>query len=133
MFGRLLQLAWLGIVAATIVAEVIPVRGLPPMAFYIYKSAKIVMFLLLGYCTPLTFHRFAKLTWGLLMAGGSAVLVEGLQGLIGNGHQFSFSELIAKVILIVLGFALAIEARYERAIVTGKWRIRLISSRIPNR
>jgi hypothetical protein len=133
MFGELLRFAWITIASATVIAELIPVAGLSPAVFYTYKTAKIALFFLLGYCTPLAFHRFDKLNWGLLLAGSSAVFVEVLQGLIGNGHRFSFVELTGKVLLIGLGFAFALDARYERAISIGKWRLRLTSNQIPNR
>jgi hypothetical protein len=133
MFGKLLRFAWIAIASATVVAEVFPVVDLPPTVFYTYKIAKITLFFLLGYCTPVAFHRFDKLNWGLFVASGSAVFVELLQALIGNGHRFSVLELFAKVILIGLGFAFALDARYERAISIGIWRIRLTSNQIPER
>jgi hypothetical protein len=133
IFGELLRLAWIVVASATVIAELIPVAGLAPAVFYTYKTAKIALFFLLGYCTPLAFHRFDKLNWGLLLAGSSAVFVEVLQGLIGNGHRFTFVELTGKVVLIGLGFAFALDARYERAIRIGKWRLRLTSDQIPNR
>jgi hypothetical protein len=61
------------------------------------------------------------------------MFVEVLQGKIGNGHRFSFVELVAKIMLISLGFVVALEARYQRAIIIGKWRVRLTSEHIPHR
>jgi hypothetical protein len=133
LFGKLLRFAWIAIASATVITEVVPVVGLSPTAFYTYKTAKIALFFLLGYCTPLAIHRFDKLNRGLLLAVGSTISVEGLQALIGNGHRFSFIELLAKVVLIGLGFAFALDARYERAMSIGNWRIRLTSNQIPSR
>jgi hypothetical protein len=124
MFGKAFRLFWFALAAVTIVAEVAPAAGLEPWIFYTYKGSKVVLFFLFGYCTPLSFHRFDKLLRGLLLAMGSALLVEILQLKIGNGHRFSFVELVAKFALISLGFVFALEARYERAIIIGKWRFR---------
>src|ERR1700737_2748319 len=95
MFGRACRLFWLALAVVTIVAEVAPVAGLEPWIFYTYKTTKVLLFFLFGYCTPLAFHRFNKLLRGLFLAIGSALLVEILQLKIGNGHGFSFVELVA--------------------------------------
>jgi hypothetical protein len=125
-----LQVAWAAIVVATIVFEVVPAH-FPPAVFYSYKLMKCVLFLALGYLTPLTFWRFDSLNFGLLLAGLSAASVELLQGIIGNGHSFSWIELVAKLAIILFGFVLALDARYEREVRLGRFRVRLVSDHLP--
>jgi hypothetical protein len=133
MFGRAIRLFWIAFAVAAVISEITPAAGLPVWVFYSYKISKGILFFVWGYFTPLSFHRFNRLNRGLLLAIVSAAVVEVLQGKIGNGHRFSFIELTAKVVLISLGFVVALEARYQRAIIIGKWRIRLTSQHIPQR
>ena len=132
IFGTSFRLLWLAIVVTTVLLEVIPAH-FEPALFYTYKCAKGVLFVALGYLTPLTFWRFNALNRGLLFAAASAAAVELLQGLIGNGHRFSWLELAAKLGIIACGFILALNARYEREIAIGGLHIRLASEKLPDR
>jgi hypothetical protein len=132
IFGTACWLLWLAIVIATVFLEVMPAHFEPPV-FYTYKGVKGVLFLALGYLTPLTFWSFNALNRGLLFAGASAASVELLQGLIGNGHRFSWLELVAKLAIIAFGFVLALDTRYEREIAIVGLRLRLVSEKLPKR
>jgi hypothetical protein len=123
---------WLAIVITTIFLEVMPAH-FEPALFYTYKCTKGVLFIALGYVTPLTFWRFNALNRGLIFAAASSATVELLQGFIGNGHKFSWLELVAKLAIIASGFILALDARYEREIAVGGLRIRLVSENLPER
>jgi glycopeptide antibiotics resistance protein len=132
-FSPSLRLAWVAIAALTVLAELIPFPPIvPPPLFYSYKAAKILLFLILGYMAPLTFWRFNSLTLGVVFAAISAALVESLQGLP-HGHRFSWFELIAKLCLIFVGFAFALDARYERVIRLGPLRVALVGPHLPPR
>jgi hypothetical protein len=126
-FSRTPKLWWFGLLALTIVSEVEPLPHLmyPPL-FYTYKLLKGLLFFALGYATPLAFWRFNSLGRGMLLAAVSACVVEMLQGL-SSGHRFSFVELLLKLIVIFVGFALALNARYDQKISLGHWRIQLRS------
>jgi lysylphosphatidylglycerol synthetase-like protein (DUF2156 family) len=134
VFGIGVHIAWLSIAALTIITELLPFPPIvPPPLFYTYKAAKVLLFLILGYLAPLTFWRFNSLTLGFVFGAFSAALVETLQGLSHDGHSFSWFELIAKLCLISFGFALALEARYERAIRLGPLSIALVGPNLPPR
>jgi hypothetical protein len=142
VFGTSLRVAWLVVAVLTMLSEVIPFPLLivTPHAtlsyslFYAYKTAKVVLFLVLGYLTPFTFWRFNSLTAGLLFAALSAALVESLQGLgLSHGHRFSWLELAVKLGLVLVGFTLALEARYEGSLKLGKRRILLAGPHLPRR
>ena len=126
------RLAWITVVAITVMAEVMPAH-FAPAVFYSYKVAKGFLFLTLGYLTPLTFWRFHSLNRAFLFAAASASAVELLQKFIGNGHSFSFVELLAKLAVIAFGFLLALDACYEREIRVGPLRVRLVSEHLPDR
>lgn len=96
-----------------------------PFPFYVIKCAKLVLFLVLGYLAPLAFWRFNALNRGVMLAAGSSALIEGLQGILGNGHAFHWYELLMKLVLILLGFIAGLEAIYNGAIVIGPLRIPL--------
>lgn len=142
VFSTSLRVAWLVVAILTTLSELIPfplVIVTPHIVlsyslFYSYKIAKVLLFLSLGYLTPLTFWRFNSLTVGLIFSALSAALVESLQGLgVSHGHSFSWWELLAKLCLVVIGFTLALEARYEGSVKLGKFRIRLAGPHVPSR
>jgi hypothetical protein len=126
-FSLTAKMWWFGLLALTIFSEVEPLPSLmyPPL-FYSYKLMKGLLFLGLGFATPLAFWRFNSLGRGVLLAALSAGAVEIMQGL-SPGHRFSFIELTAKLCVIFIGFALALNARYEQRIWIGRWRIQLKS------
>jgi len=123
------KLLWAVIVAVTIVNEVIPIPRLTAGAFYSFYAAKILCFFALGYVTPLAFLRFNALNRGFFLAATSATFVESLQGFWRHGHSFHWYDLAGKLALILLGFALALDARYEGLISIGPIRLRLIGER----
>ena len=141
-FSTSLRVAWFVVAILTTISELIPFPLLivtPHIVlsyslFYSYKGAKVLLFLSLGYLTPLAFWRFNSLTVGLIFAAVSAAVVELLQGLgIWHGHSFSWWELLAKLCLIVIGFTLALEARYEGCLKLGRIRVPLAGPHLPAR
>jgi hypothetical protein len=132
IFGSTFHLLWLAIVITTVFLEVMPAH-FEPVVFYPYKCTKVILFLVLGYLTPLTFWRFNALNRGLFFAAASAVSVELLQNLIGNGHRFSWLELVAKLAIIAFGFVFALDTRYEREIAIAGLHLRLVSEKLPDR
>jgi len=133
VFTPTLRIAWILIVAITIVSEVVllPTNPpLPPIPHYSYKIFKLLLFVSVGYLAPLSFWRFNALNRGIMLSAVSAMGVEGLQGLIGRGHSFHWYEMLLKLGLILLGFALALDARYEHQISVGPVHIRLIGEHL---
>jgi hypothetical protein len=127
VFGRVFRFAWIAVVLLTVISELVFFPNTPATLFYSYKAAKVLLFVLLGYLTPLTFWRFNSVTLGLIFGTFSAMLVESAQAAgISSGHSFSWLELGAKLCLVFVGFALALDARYERRIKLGSFRIALI-------
>jgi hypothetical protein len=126
VFGLVAKSFWAIVVAATVVTEVIPVPLMPPLPFYSYGVSKLISFVAVGYVAPLAFRRFNALNRGILLATISAVCVESLQGLLHHGHSFHWYELGVKLLLIFVGFALALEARYNGKISIGPINISLI-------
>ena len=132
VFGAVSKTIWGIIAAVTVISEVVPVPLMPPVPFYSYCAAKLVCFVALGYLAPLAFWRFNALNRGILLGAISATVVESLQGLLHHGHSFHWYELIVKLGLILLGFALALDARYKHMISIGPIRLRLIGDHIDN-
>lgn len=130
VFSPAAKAVWAVIVSITIITEIMPIPLMPPIPFYSYKAAKVICFLALGYLAPLAFWKFNALNRGILLAAISAACVESLQGLLRRGHSFHWYELLVKLGLILLGFALALDARYERAITVGPIRIRLVGEHL---
>jgi glycopeptide antibiotics resistance protein len=124
MFGSVPRALWGTVLAITLSSELIPRPNLTPISFYSYLSFKIVFFLLLGFSTPLTFWRFNSLNRGMLIAALSTIAVEILQLWI-PGHSFSILELAGKLILMIFGIALALDARYDGRLRLGPVFIRL--------
>jgi hypothetical protein len=94
--------------------------------FYGYKTLKAVLFVVFGFLTPIAFWRFRSLSYGLVVAAVSALIVELLQGwLVFTGHSFGWLELSAKLFLIFLGFVKGLDARYEGAIRIGRLKLEI--------
>jgi len=128
VFTPALRIVWAAIVAVTVVAEVLllPTNPpLPPIPHYAYKVFKLILFVAVGYLAPLAFWRFNALNRGIMLAAVSSIGVETLQGIIGQGHSFHWYEMLLKLGLILFGFALALDARYERQISAGPIHVRL--------
>ena len=125
VFGPLMRSIWAVVLSATILSEVLP---LPPMAlalFCTYCATKAALFVAVGYLTPLAFWRCDHR--GFFVVAVCACLFEILQTLVSHGHAFHWYEMILKMVLIIIGFGIALEARDERRILHGPVRIRLVS------
>ncbi len=132
VFSPALRALLLAIAICTIASELVPVKNIAPFAFYLYKSSKVVLFLLLGFCTPLALWRFDSINRGLVFAAVSATVVEVSQIFVA-GHRFSVFELLAKLALIVIGFVFAMNALYERTIRIFGIEIRFVSDHLAPR
>jgi L-asparagine transporter-like permease len=116
---------WGAVLVATILSEVLPPPTTSLTVYCLYCTTKIVLFLAVGYLTPLAFWRCDHR--GLFVVALCSCLFEVLQSLVSQGHAFHWYEMILKMILIIFGFAVALEARDERRILHGPMRIRLVS------
>ncbi len=124
MFSLIIRISWCAVFLTTLASEIVP---LPPM-FLIFSSlyicAKALLFLALGFLTPLSFRRFNSLNYGFLVGASATALVEISQHWI-PGHTFSLLELLGKWGIIFAGFALSLDARYARRIKLGVLRVSL--------
>ena len=118
LFTRTLQTCWAVLFAITIVSEIYPLRPVPAKVFYSYLIFRGILFVLLGFLTPLAFWRFDSLTLGLLSSVVSAGFVEILQSFSG-GHRASYLEFSAKAAVLFVGFALALNTRYNGIVRLG--------------
>lgn len=127
IFNAATRTLWVVLAGITVVSEIIPTPHVRALLFYgLYGPAKLLCFLAVGFLTPLAFALLNSLNWGIGFAVLSAATIEALQGLIGNGHRFHWYELLAKLGVIIVGFALGLVARSEKEIVLGSVRIGLI-------
>jgi len=126
----LTRAVWTIVIVITVVTEVMPIPLMPPLPFYSYVAVKLICFFALGYLAPLAFWRFNALNRGILLAAISATAVETLQGLLHHGHSFHWYELVVKLVVILLGFALALDARYEGKVSLGVFHIWLKSDHL---
>jgi hypothetical protein len=67
---------------------------------------------------------------GIAFAALSATIIEVLQGIIGNGHSFHWYELLVKLLLILVGFMFGLDARFERNLSLGTFKITLLTERV---
>ena len=125
MFSVSIRVAWVIISLLTIASEVMPRSpSLGPFPYYSYTAAKAILFVLIGLLSPLTFWRFDSLGLGLLFSVVVAGAVEGIQT-VSAGHRASYLEFGAKLLLLFIGFAFALNARYDRLLRFGPLRVRL--------
>jgi len=89
-----------------------------------------------GFLSPLAFWRFDSLGLGLLFSILAAGVVEAMQS-VSEGHRGSYVEFAAKLILLFIGFAYALSARYDRVLRFGPLRLDLLdchrAERLPSR
>jgi hypothetical protein len=134
IFNAWTRFLWIVLAVTTVISEVVPIPHMNPILHYgVYSPSKLVCFLLIGFFTPLAFARLNALSRGIGFATVCATVVEALQGLIGNGHSFHSYELAVKLTVILFGFMLGLEARYEGALTLGILRIVLIPDRVRRR
>ena len=133
VFNPISKAIWGLLVAVTVISETIPIPLMPRLPFYTYCAAKLLCFLAVGFLAPFAFLRFNALNRGILLAAVSATCVESLQGVLHRGHSFHWYELLLKLALILLGFAFALDARYEQKISVGPIHIRLIGEQVESR
>src|SRR5271170_7148502 len=106
VFGLLVRSIWVVVLLATVLSEVLP---LPPMSltlFLTYCATKAVLFVAVGYLTPLAFWRCDHR--GFIVVAACSCVFEILQTFIAHGHAFHLYAMILKVVLILIGFATAL-------------------------
>lgn len=122
VFGMFIRIWFVVLVSALVIGELTSVPMWPPPIFYPYCALKLVGFILIGILTPITFWRFNALNRGLLYAAFSAAFVETLQAVVNRGHSghaFHWYELAVKLLLILFGFSIGLDIRYERQLKVG--------------
>lgn len=121
-FSISIRILFVVIVSAMVIGELTSVPMWPPAIFYPYCFIKLVGFVVIGILTPIAFWRFNALNRGLLYAALSAAFVETMQAIVNRGHSghaFHWYELAVKLVLILLGFSLGLDIRYERQLRIG--------------
>jgi tryptophan-rich sensory protein len=124
MFSWAARIVWTLLFCLVVISELAPRPLLAPLLYYSYSSAKALMFILLGFLTPLSFWRFDRLGLGAMFAVGAAGAAELFQSLF-EGHRSSLAEFLVKLLLLLIGFACALNARYDRKVGFGRFSIRL--------
>jgi hypothetical protein len=121
-FSISIRILFVVIVATMVAAELTPVPMWPPHIFYPYCFLKFLGFIVIGILTPIAFWRFNALNRGLLYAAFSAAFVETMQALVNpghSGHAFHWYELAVKLVVILFGFSIGLDIRYERQLKIG--------------
>jgi hypothetical protein len=121
-FSIAIRSLFVTVVAALVLAELISVPMWPPPIYYPWQILKLTGFVLVGILTPIAFWRFNALNRGLLYAALSAAFVETMQAIVNRGHSghaFHWYELVVKLVLILFGFSVGLDIRYERQMKIG--------------
>ena len=127
LFSPALRGSWFAIFVLTVVLEVAPYPLVPPKIFYSYLALRALLFVSLGFLTPLALWRFDSVGFGLLFSTVAAGAAELLQSL-SEGHASSFVEFGAKLILMLIGFTLALNTRHNGMLRLGPLRFQLINT-----
>ena len=125
LFSLRLKAVWVLVNMLLSTAEVITVGMMPVPLFYLCYGAKAAAFVALGFLSPLAFQKLNRIGIGILSSFSCAVAIEIVQVALHNGHSFHWHEIIGKIALIIVGFALALERRYQRRIAFGPFSIQL--------
>ncbi len=127
LFSTATLTIWALVSLLTIAPELLPIAPMPLSLFCSYYALKVISFLALGFLAPLAFRSLNGIGLGLVLSFLSALLIESLQGLLHNGHVFHWYELLGKLSLIGLGFAIALDCRYEQKASFGPLHINLLT------
>lgn len=131
LFGPFLRWIWICCFSITVAIEALPRNpNWGPEVFYPYTSAKVILFLLLGFLTPLAIWKFSSLGLGFVLAATAAGLGESVQHFL-QGHRASLFEFAAKVALLFLGFAVALVVRNDHYLQVGAFRLLLPGRQLP--
>jgi glycopeptide antibiotics resistance protein len=130
IFTPALKVVWLTTMLLISLIEVVPFNSdnVPVIVFYSYKFLKAALFVAFGFETPLTFWRFDSIRAGLVMTLASALVIECIQNM-STGHSSSAVELLVKSALIMFGFVLAFNPRYDEELSVFGVHVQLIPSR----
>ena len=129
IFTPTLKIVWLITMCLISLIEILPFNSdnVPVVVFYSYKLLKAALFVAFGFETPLTFWRFDSIRAGLLMSLSSTLVIECIQSM-STGHSSSAIELLAKGALIMIGFVLAFNPRYDQELSLFGVHVHLIPS-----
>jgi hypothetical protein len=127
LFSPALRAWWCAIFVLTVVLEVAPYPLVPPKIFYSYLAFRALLFVSLGFLTPLALWRFDSVGFGLLFSTVAAGAAELLQSL-SEGHASSFVEFGAKLILMLIGFTLALNTRHNGMLRLGPIQVHFINT-----
>lgn len=123
LFGAFIRSIWTALFVATVTLEVLPRDpSWGPHLFYPYTACKSILFVLLGFATPLAIWKFNSLGLGILAAAVAAGAAEASQVFL-VGHHASSLEFFAKLLLLTFGFALALIVRHDCYLNIGIRRI----------
>ena len=129
LFTWRVRLWWMALFVMLLLSELLPRPNFGPLLYYSYSGAKALMFLLMGFLTPLTFWRFDRLGLGVIFSIFGAGVAEMSQSTLA-GHRSSFLEFLLKLILLVTGFGLGLSVRYDRKLSVGRFGIRFTDSHL---
>ena len=118
LFSAPLRILWAVIACATLISQVIPLPPWTPLPLYTYVAAKALLLVLTGFVTPMAFWRFNNLFYGVAFSAAGTIIAEAVQFGIA-GHRTRSWELIGKLILIFIGFAVSLEIRHDRPVKHG--------------
>jgi hypothetical protein len=127
LFSAASLITWALVATLTIAPELLPIGPMPVPLFCSYYALKVSSFIALGFLAPLAFRSLNGIGLGLALSFLSALIIESLQGLLHNGHVFHWYELAGKLSLITLGFAVALDCRYEHKASLGPLQIKLLT------
>jgi hypothetical protein len=131
MFSMLVRGFWFLLLAGTLVSELVPLSlafeaQFSTLTFHSYEVVKLITFFVFGFLTPLAWWRYNTLGVGVLFAVITTAAVELGQAFI-PGHRTSAIELGVKLVLLLAGFAAALDFRKYQHFNAGPLSVRFSS------
>jgi hypothetical protein len=131
MFSGVIHVLWFLLLACTLFSELVPLSQafeaqFSTLIFHCYEAAKLLAFFLFGFLTPLAWWQYRSLGTGVIFAIVTTAIVEIGQAFI-PGHRPSMFELSTKLVLLFVGFAIALDLRKYQTIHVGPICVRFSS------
>lgn len=127
LFSPFFRTLWALLLCITVACEVLPLRPVAAALLYSYVGWKVLLFASLGFVMPLAFWRFDNIGRGILLSAVTAGLVEFLQA-FSPGHRSSYLEFGGKLVLLLIGFVLGLNTRYNGLLRIGPFQRTLVNT-----
>ena len=129
LFSHRMVGLWSVAMLISVLSGILPIGPMPLFVFAAYYLGKVASLFFLGFLSPLSFRSLNGIGLSLSISLLSAGLIEILGGWLENSHSFHWYEMAGKLLLITIGFSLALDFRYQQKLKLGPLQLTFSSDK----